>query len=404
MTTIETERRHLIALRPAALFDGIRSTLLADPMVLVDRGRIVAVEAGRVEPPQHAAVVDLPGTTLLPGLIDTHVHLAFDAGPDPIATLEASDDDTLLAAMARAARLALQAGVTTVRDLGDRNYLALRLRAEHDASDALPTIVAAGPPITTPGGHCGFLGCTARGADAVRAAVAEHAGHGVDAIKVMASGGFLTPGSAGHLPQYGPGELRVIVDEAHRHGLPVTAHAHSTASIAAALDAGVEGIEHCSFLTPDGADAPADLVSRIARRRVAIGPTLGALPGFEPPPAIARLLDTRWANLGRLHRAGVQILAATDAGIGPMKPHDVLPYAVEHLVQAGLTNHEALRAITLEAARVCGLGDRKGRIAAGFDADLAAVKGDPLTDPAALHRVVAVYHQGYRVSRGRSDR
>lgn len=226
MTTIGTPRRRLLALRPAAVFDGIGSRPLLHPTVLVDRGRVLAVETSRTDPPDGAAVVDLPGCTLLPGLIDTHVHLAFDAGPDPIGDLAARDDETALAAMADAARRQLRAGVTTVRDLGDRGYLALELR-QRDPVD-LPTIVSAGPPLTTPGGHCHFLGGAASGAAGVRAAVVEHAQRGVDLVKVMVSGGFLTPGSSAERPQYGHAELEVIVDEAHRHGLPVTAHAHAT--------------------------------------------------------------------------------------------------------------------------------------------------------------------------------
>ncbi|HMG45036.1 MAG TPA: amidohydrolase family protein [Acidimicrobiales bacterium] len=395
MTTDRRPRQRL-ALRAAGLFDGTGATLRPDPLVLIDDGRIVAVETGRVEPPDDATVVDLGTATLMPGLVDTHLHLAFDAGPDPVAALRASDDATVLAGMAVAARRALRAGVTTVRDLGDRNYLALRLR---DATDhGLPTIVAAGPPITTPGGHCHFLGATAQGESAVRAAVREHAARGVDVIKVMASGGFITPGSTGLVPQFDADELRAAVDEAHRHGLPVTAHAHSTLSVAAALDAGVDGIEHCSFMTDDGVDAPDELIRRIARQRVAIGATLGALPGAVPPPPVAQRLDAMRATIGRLHRAGAQILAASDAGIGPPKPHDVLPYGIELLGQIGLSNYEALRAATVEAARVCGLADRKGRVAPGLDADLVALDGDPLTDLSALHRVAAVYRHGRHVT------
>jgi imidazolonepropionase-like amidohydrolase len=394
--TTDLRPRQRVALRAAGLFDGTRAALHPDPFVLIDDGRIVAVETGRVEPPGDATVVDLGAATLMPGLVDMHVHLAFDAGPDPVAALRARDDATVLAGMADAARRALRAGVTTVRDLGDRNYLALRLR---DATDhGLPTIVAAGPPITTPGGHCHFLGATAQGVAAVRAAVREHAAQGVDVIKVMASGGFITPGSTGLLPQFGDDELRAAVDEAHRHGLPVTAHAHSTASVVAALDAGVDGIEHCSFMTAEGVDAPDELIRRLARQRVAIGATLGALPGAEPPPPVARRLDAMRANLARLHRAGAQILAATDAGIAPPKPHDVLPYGIELLGQIGLSNYEALGAATAEAARVCGLADRKGRIAPGLDADLVALDGDPLTDLSALHRVAAVYRHGRLVT------
>src|SRR5439155_3050951 len=173
-----------IAIRAARLFDG--TSLVPDPPLLLDGRTIRAVDRG-VAPPADAEVVDLDGATLLPGLVDTHVHLAFDASADPATSLAARDDAAVLAAMTAAGQAAVRGGVTTVRDLGDRDYLSLRLR---DA-DGLPTIVAAGPPITTPEGHCHFLGGVTTGA-AIRDAVREHAERGVDVIKVMASGGNMT--------------------------------------------------------------------------------------------------------------------------------------------------------------------------------------------------------------------
>jgi imidazolonepropionase-like amidohydrolase len=391
-----TERGRLTALRAAWLFDGTNSALVRDPLVMMDGGIITAVDSG-AEAPAGADVVDLGAATLLPGLVDTHVHLAFDASTDPVGQLAGRDDEQATQVMIRAGQAALRGGVTTVRDLGDRDYLSLGLRGRAD----LPTIVAAGPPVTTPGGHCHYLGGAAEPTVAgVRAAVREHAERGVDVIKIMASGGNLTPGSHQHLPQFSPEVLRAAVDEAHRHGLQLTAHAHAVDAIAAALAAGADGLEHVSFWTQDSVDAPADLIKVIADRRVVVGSTVGVVPveGLAPPPEVRARLPLIVANTRRMYEAGAQIVAGTDAGIAPIKPHDVVRHAPPMLRQLGFSQADALRTLTSGAAGVIGLGHRKGRIAPGFDADILAVDGDPITDPDALHRIRAVYARGLKVA------
>jgi len=162
----------MLAIRADRLFDGVNAGPVERPVVLIETGRIVAVLSGK-EPPSGAEVVDLGVATLLPGLVDSHVHLVFDGSLDPVGHLAAADDSEVLTRMRAGARLALSAGVTTVRDLGDRGYLSLKLRDElADDHTAGPQILAAGPPITTGEGHCWFLGGqTGSGADAVRAAV-----------------------------------------------------------------------------------------------------------------------------------------------------------------------------------------------------------------------------------------
>jgi imidazolonepropionase-like amidohydrolase len=394
-------RQHLTAVRAAWLFDGTSAALVRDPLVLLDGPTIVAVDSG-VLPPEGADVVDLPGATLLPGLIDTHVHLAFDSSADPVGALAARDDEAVVAAMTAAAQAALRGGVTTVRDLGDQDYLSLGLRGRA----GLPTIVSAGPPLTTPGGHCHFLGGAAEPTVAgVQAAVREHASRGVDLIKVMASGGNMTPGSRQENAQFPPDVLAAAVAEAHRHGLPVTAHAHAVSAIANAVAAGVDGMEHVSFWTADGVDAPPELIQAIADQGIVVGATIGMAPlrgapggpGMAPPPEVLARLPKMIANIRRLHEAGAVIVAGTDAGIAPIKPPDVVRYAPAMMGQVGIGAREALRAVTSVAAQVCGLGHRKGRIAPGFDADLLAVDGDPLADLAALHRIRAVYTRGVPV-------
>jgi imidazolonepropionase-like amidohydrolase len=390
-----TERGRLTALRAAWLFDGTGSALIPDPLVVIDGSTIVAVDS-RAAAPDGADVIDLDGAALLPGLVDTHVHLAFDASADPVGALAGRSEDEARDAMIRAGQAALRGGVTTVRDLGDRDYLSLGLRGR----PGLPTIVAAGPPVTTPAGHCHYLGGVAEPTEAgVRAAVREHVERGVDVIKIMASGGTLTPGTYQHLPQFTPGLLRAAVDEAHRHGLQVTAHAHAVQAIADGVAAGADGLEHVSFWTEDSVDAPAELIQLIADRQTIVGLTVGMvpMPGLEPPPVVRARIPLIVANMRRMYEAGALMVAGTDAGIGPPKPHDVVRHAPAMLRDIGIGQAEALRMVTSVAAGVIGLGHRKGRIAPGFDADILAVDGDPIADPDALHRIRAVYARGTAV-------
>jgi imidazolonepropionase-like amidohydrolase len=385
----------MFALRAARLFDGTSATIVEQPVVVVDGGRIVEV---RTDAPD-VEVVDLGDVTLLPGLIDAHVHLAFDASADPVARLASAGDDEVLDGMRAAARTALRAGITTVRDLGDRGYLGVRLRDEFAADPAAgPRVLAAGPPITTTRGHCWYLGGEADGVDGVRAAVREHAARGVDVIKVMASGGELTPGTASHRAQYDLAELRAAVDEAHRLGLPATAHAHAGDAVSNVVAAGFDSVEHCSFMTEEGVEAPPDIIASIARSGIVVSGTFGVRPGTAPPPRIAARLGAFAEVFARLTEAGVPIVCSSDAGIGPPKPHDVLPHAIAMLVNlAGWAPVDALRATTSLPAKLCRVGDRVGRLAAGFDADILAVAGNPLVDIAALLDVRAVFRFGHRV-------
>jgi imidazolonepropionase-like amidohydrolase len=378
------------------LFDGRTAEVFDDWVVEIDDGRIVDVGPRRASLP-GSAVVDLGDVTLLPGLIDVHQHLAFDASADPVAHLLADDDATLLLRMRRAARRALAAGITTIRDLGDRSYLSLTLRDWfRDGHEIGPRIVACGPPLTVTGGHCWFLGGEADGVDGVRQAVRDRVARGVDVIKIMATGGNMTPTLGPHESQYTCSELTAAVDEAHSHGLRLAAHAHGVQGIADALAAGADSIEHCTFFTADGVDADPDLLDRLARSGAAVSMTAAVLPSVEAPyPAMRQRLAAILANHATLFRAGARTVCSSDGGVGPNKPHDVLPYGVSRFLPAiGMTNAEALIATTAVAAEVCGIADTTGTIEAGKDADIVAVAGNPLEDITAIHDVIAVYVRG----------
>lgn len=402
MTTIDhpVSGSTRFGLRAGRVFDGERA--IGAGVVEVRGTRIAAVYANGPAPAE-LEVVDL-GTdaTLLPGLVDTHIHLALDAGPAVVENVTGATDADLMSQMRGAARRVLAAGITTVRDLGDRRYLSLPLREELAADPrAGPRLLCAGPPVTTPKGHCWFLGGEVAGPEELRRAVAEHAERGVDVLKVMATGGELTEGTSSGTPQFDAATLRLLVAEAHRHGLPVAAHAHAAAGIANAVTAGVDTVEHCSFLTEKGVEPDEEVIAALAASGVVASLTLGVAPGLPVPPRVAENLPRLAALLRLIVGSGATFVLGSDAGIGPSKPHDMLPYAVEFLAEAtGAV--DALAAVTSRAARACGVGDSVGRLAPGYDADLLAVRGDPVVDVRALHDVVAVYRAGVRVADARA--
>jgi imidazolonepropionase-like amidohydrolase len=382
------------------LFDGRTPEVFDNWGIEIDDGRIVDIGPCRAMRP-GSDVVDLGDATLLPGLIDVHQHLAFDASDDPVGHLEADDDATLLARMRQAAQRALAAGITTIRDLGDRGYLSLTLRDEfRNGQEVGPRILASGPPLTVTGGHCWFLGGEADGEDGIRRAVRERVARGVDVIKIMATGGNMTPTLGPHESQYTRSDLHAAVDEAHAHGLKLAVHAHGPQGIADALAVGADSIEHCTFFTAEGVDADPDVLQQLADSDTALSMTAAVLPNVEPRfPAMRQRLDAILVNHTTLFALGARIVCSSDAGVVPSKPHHVLPYGVSNFLPAiGMTNAQALTTTTAIAAEVCGIAETTGTLGAGKDADILAVAGNPLDDITAIHNVIATYTKGKRPS------
>jgi imidazolonepropionase-like amidohydrolase len=388
------------AVRADRGWDPVAGDLSGPLLVLVSDGRIVDVDRSGAAPPEGVAVVDCGAATLLPGLIDSHTHLCWETSADPVEQFVSEDDDRLLERARLAASRALAAGITTVRDLGDRGYAAVRLREKlAERPHAGPEILAAGPPITRTKGHCWFLGGEADGPDALVEAVDERAREMVDVVKVMATGGHYTPGWGMHESQYTEAELRVVADRAHGHGLPVTAHAHGADGIVAALQAGFDGIEHALFVTADlVCRADPAVIDALAAAEIVIGATEAQLPDTPVSPVVARLRDGWRSVYMEMFRRGVRLAVQSDAGIRPGRPHDVLPHGAISFAGLGMSNTEALRTITQHAGTACGLAERKGRLAPGYDADLVAFDGHPLFDITALLRPVVILRAGMQVS------
>lgn len=395
----------MLGIRAGRAFDGERA-IPGGALVLVDDGRILAVEYGTNAAPDGCEVHDFPDGTVLPGLIDTHVHLCGDSRTGALDRLADYGDSEMDDVITAGLRLQLAAGVTIVRDLGDRRFAVLdrrNARAEGNGVPA-PTILAAGPPITSRHGHCWNMGGEATGSAGLRAAVRERAERGVNVVKIMASGGAMTPGTDVMLCQFDTEELALVVAEAHAVGLPVTAHAHGLPAVEQAVLAGVDGIEHCTCLVPTGITMPEQLLERLAERRVVVCPTLGRAPGAVPPPAMRAHMErtgltweARQRQAGKLYDAGVPLVSGSDSGISEGKPHGILPESIADFVAGGVPATAAIASATSTAAAVCGLGDRKGWLRAGYDADLVVIGGDPLTNISALHDVRAVVLHGHVV-------
>lgn len=376
------------------LWDGLAERAQAGAAVLLDGDRIAWAGPAPDAPvrPAEAEVVNGRGGTLLPGLIDAHVHLAWGG--------EAHPQGPLVAALAAAAAM-LACGITAVRDLGARDHSAVAAAREVMAGRAPgPHIIAAGRPLALPDGYVAGVAVEVADPEAVRAAVRTQIEAGARVIKIIASPVPPAPDVA--VPRsFGLENLRAAVAAAHAAGLRLTAHAHNLPGARDAVLAGFDCIEH-------GYRLDADTIAEMARRGTWLVPTLVAMEaaqaplwGPEQPETTRARAMERWeaaveaVRLAR--RAGVRLATGTDAVA--IVPLDAVRREVSLLVQAAaLTPVEALRAATSAAAELLGIAAETGAIAPGRRADLLLVDGDPLADVTALTRVQGVWRAGRRVA------
>lgn len=388
----------------ASLIDGTG----AEPV----KGRAVVVEGGQIADVVDAARaprggrVDLGGLTLLPGLINCHVHLCLGAEPDPLRPLR--DEPlalTTIKALVRA-RQTVEAGVTTVRDLGGREYCELAVRRAVQEGLVLgPRILAAGRPICMTGGHGHWLAREADGPDDTRKAVREQLKAGADVIKIIATGGVMTPGVEPGSPQLTLAEMSAAIEEAAKAGRRTAAHAAGASGIRDAVEAGISSIEHGIYLT-------GEIVARMRRDGTYLVPTLIApaaisaggiaagIPEFMVRKSEA-VIPAHVASFQLALREGVLIAAGADSGT-PLNPHGSLVPELELMVKYGMAPLPAIRAATSGAADLLGLGSVIGRIAPGYAADLIAVAGNPAEGIQAFSDVRRVWVGG-RPLRGPSS-
>jgi imidazolonepropionase-like amidohydrolase len=390
-----------LVLSGARLIDGTGAEPVRGRSVVVEGGVITAVVDDARAP--RGSGIDLAGHTLLPGLINCHVHLCLGAEPDPVRPLR--DEPlalTAIKALVRA-RQTLDGGVTTVRDLGGREYVELSLRrAIQEGTVEGPRIVAAGRPVCMTGGHGHWLAREADGPDDARRAVREQLKAGADVIKLIATGGVMTPGVEPGAPQLSLEEMRAAVEEARRAGRRTAAHAMASTGISDAISAGITSIEHGVFLTEE-------IVAHMRRDGTFLVPTLNAPAAIATGGLAAGIPDymvrkseqvvpPHVASFQLAHRAGVRIAAGADSGT-PLNPHGSLLPELALMVKYGMSPLEAIRSATTIAADCLGLAGVTGRVAPGHAADLIAVAGDPAERIEALADLRLVLANGRTILR-----
>jgi imidazolonepropionase-like amidohydrolase len=390
------------------LIDGTGAAAQRDAYVAIAGNTIAAIDG---QPPQaDATVLSFPGCTILPGMIDAHVHLTFAAletHADVVNQVTSESDEQLLARCIRNAQAALAAGITTLRDCGGRGLITLAARDTLRRARAVgPDILVSGMPITTRTGHLYFLGQTADTAEEVRRAAEEMTQAGVDFIKLVATGGNMTACSNRLAPQYDTAALREGVDVANRAGLHTAAHVLSRCAIPQCVELGVRTIEHCSWRvseTQHEFDPALAARMRTNQQYACFTMTSATWRKVRPDlagtdPVLFADIDDRFATERQTIDAGVPFMLHTDAGVRqtPFGPSLALGVHAARL-ELGLTPLEAIRAVTQTPARALGLSDR-GVLAPGRRADLLIVEGNPLEDLAALTRVRAVFLAGKRIT------
>jgi len=391
------------------LWDGTGAATVQRPVVRVAGQRIDSVQTSLLPPTSCSGErLDFPGCTILPGLIDTHVHLvmsALDTNEAIIAQVQRENDDELLRRALANARAALRTGITTLRDCGGRNRVIQSARDRIRRGDAEgPDVLSCGAPITTTRGHCCWLGLIADTHDEVRRAAQRMLDEDADFLKVMATGGNMTPSSDPMKAQYDGAALRLIADMGRKAGKHAAAHVLSRAALPDVVAANYRTIEHCDWRVEEFRyEFDPDLARRMIDQNQFAGLTMSGLARRAFLPQVRGLdigpvkrLDARFACERRMIDFGVRYTIHSDAGVRmcPIDRFDLGLQAAQ--VELKLTPGEILRAVTATAAEALGLPDR-GVVAAGKRADLIVVEGDPLRDLAALGQVRAVFKAGRRI-------
>jgi len=396
-----------VLLTADAMVNVEAGTLVEGPGILIEDGKVVSVgQLAAMTVPQGTETIDLEGMTILPGMIDMHVHLMGDSDNHGYKALGVSAHSDTIHGVVNA-EVTLMSGYTTVRNVGAGGFSDVALRdAIAEGVVPGPRMFVSGPAIGITGGHCSDNNLlppeyaavgegVADGPWAARAKVRNNIKYGADLIKTCSTGGVLSKGTKVGAPQYSLEELTALTEEAHSHGLKVASHAHGAEGIVNALKAGIDTIEHASFIDDEGI--------RLARENGAylamdIYVTEYILGEGEAAGILTESLEkermtglTQRNNFQKAHEAGVKMIFGTDAGVFP---HGQNARQLSRMVRFGMTEAEALQATTVNAADALGKSDTIGKIAPGYFADIIAVEGNPLEDISVLEDVGFVMKEG----------
>jgi len=379
------------------LIDGVADTPKKEMTVIVDGERIAAVQAGYLAPATGDKVIDLKNATVTPGWIDCHVHLDQQNSPTSYNDWTTMNPGDYALRSAFYAKITLLAGFTSVRNLGDNKNSTLALRKAINAGWVEgPRVYTAGKSIATTGGHAdptngrsfelmgdpGVLDGVINGPDEARKAVREHYKEGVDVIKITATGGVLSLATNGQNPQFTVEELAALIGTAHEYGLKVAAHAHGTEGMKRAIEAGIDSIEHGTYMTDE-------IIALMKSHGTVYVPTISAgrfvaekakIDGYFPAvvrPKAATIGPLIQATFQRAYQAGVKIAFGTDQGVAP---HGENAMEFVYMVEAGMPPMAAIQSATRDAAKLIGVDKNLGTVEAGKFADLVAVPGDVLAD------------------------
>jgi imidazolonepropionase-like amidohydrolase len=394
------------------VIDGLANQAMSERTIVIDGGRIVAIESGYRAPSVGDRVVDLKNSTLMPGLMDMHVHITSEYSRTSELDRFKKDGPDIALDGAMFAERTLQAGFTTVRDLGDGFRASLALRNAINAGKlAGPRIFAAGKSIATTGGHAdptngwadhlgganvGPLDGVVNGEEQAAQAVRQRYKEGSDLIKITATGGVLSVAKNGLNPQFTEEEIRSVVQTARDYGFKVAAHAHGAEGMKRAVRAGVDTIEHGTFMDDE-------TIKLMKERGTYYVPTITAgawvfdrskEEGFFPAlvrPKAAMIGPQIQGTFAKAYKAGVKILFGTDTGVSA---HGQNAREFVLMVESGMPAMEAIKSATSVSAKYLEIDDRLGSVEVGKVADLVAVPGDPIKDISAMQRVHFVMKDG----------